>query len=177
LFSLDDTGLVLRIQSFSKILAPGLRLGWVTGHPEVVAALSSVRGDLGVSQWTARIMAAFIREGLLDPHIAMVNQLYREKRDLTAAALREHCGDYVRFDTPPGGFFFWAELSSEVDGAAVGERALADGVACRPGERFFGDSESGAQYLRIAFSQVSMEEIERGIAALGKAITASVRSR
>jgi 2-aminoadipate transaminase len=91
--------------------------------------------------------------------------------------LREHCGERVRFRVPEGGFYLWTELSSDIDAMAVAERALADGVACRPGERFFGDSESGIQYLRIAFSQVSMAEIERGIAALGNAIAASSRSR
>jgi 2-aminoadipate transaminase len=175
MLSLDDSGLVLKIDSFSKTLAPGLRLGWVTGHPEAIGALSSVRGDLGVSQWTARIMARYLEEGLYDPHIASVNRLYRDKRDATEAGLRDSCSPWVTWRTPAGGFFVWVELGEEVDGAAVMQKALADGVVCRPGERFFGDEESGRQMFRIAFSQVPESEIERGIGVLGKAIVASVR--
>lgn len=175
LLGMDDSGLVLKIDSFSKTLAPGLRLGWITGHPEAVGTLSSVRGDLGVSQWTARVMARYLEEDLYDPHIAAVNRLYREKRDATEAGLKESCSPWVRWRTPEGGFFVWVELAEEVDGAGVMQKALADGVVCRPGERFFGDDESGRQFFRIAFSQVPRAEIERGIAALGKAIVASVK--
>ena len=82
LFSLDESGLVVKIDSFSKILAPALRLGWVSGDPEVIRALGAVKGDLGVSQWLARVVARFMDEGKLDPHVAMVNELYREKRDI-----------------------------------------------------------------------------------------------
>ena len=60
MFSLDDTGLVVKLDSFSKVVAPGLRLGWVTGEPEIIRALSSVRGDLGVGQWIARTMTHYL---------------------------------------------------------------------------------------------------------------------
>jgi 2-aminoadipate transaminase len=173
--SLDQSGLVFTIESFSKTLAPGLRLGWVNGHPEVVAALSSVRGDLGMSQWLSRLMERYLLEGLLDPHIAQVNELYRSKRDVAVKALEAHCSPWVRWAEPEGGFFLWLELDPSVDVEAVRERALEGGVACRPGERFFGDADDGRQFLRLAFSMVPVEEIERGIAVLGGAIAAGRR--
>src|SRR5690606_34464854 len=110
LFSLDDSGLVVKVESFSKIVAPGLRVGWVTAHPDVIATLGGIRGDLGVSQLTARMLAAYLEEDLLDPHINEVNKLYRAKRDAAESALRRHCGDRVRWRTPEGGFFLWVEL-------------------------------------------------------------------
>jgi 2-aminoadipate transaminase len=174
LLSMDDAGSVMRIGSFSKTIAPGLRLGWISGHPEAIAAVSAIRGDLGVSQWMARVVAEYIREGLLEPHIAEVNQLYRQKRDLAASVLEQRCGPWLRFDMPAGGFNHWVELSDKVDPAAVKQQALAHGVDCRPGERFFGDSEQGKMHMRIAFSMVSMEEIERGLGVLGDAIEASL---
>jgi 2-aminoadipate transaminase len=177
LFSLDRSGLVVKIDSFSKILAPALRIGWVTGDPEAIRALGVVRGDLGVSQWIARVVARFMSEGKLEPHIASVNARYREKRDVAVAALREHCGPWVSFDVPEGGFFIWVGLAPEVDGQQAMMKALAEGVVCRPGERFFGDTDADVakQWFRLNFTMIDRSEIERGIAALGAAIAASVR--
>ena len=81
LLSLDTEGYVVRVDSFSKTLAPALRMGSVTGAPEVVSAMSCVRGDLGVSQFLARVVAKYVAEGLYDKHVEMVNELYRRKRD------------------------------------------------------------------------------------------------
>ena len=177
LFSLDESGLVVKIDSFSKILAPALRLGWVSGDPEVMRAIGAVKGDLGVSQWLARVVARFMDEGKLDPHVAMVNELYREKRDIAVQALRDQCGPWVTFDVPEGGFFIWIELSSDVDGEQVMQKAFAEGVVCRPGERFFGetDDDTHKQWFRLAFIMVPKDELERGITALGKAIADSAR--
>ena len=102
LFSLDESGLVVKIDSFSKILAPALRLGWVSGDPEVMRAIGAVKGDLGVSQWLARVVTRFMDEGKLDPHVAMVNELYREKRDIAVQALRDQCGPWVTLRRPGG---------------------------------------------------------------------------
>jgi DNA-binding transcriptional MocR family regulator len=79
----------------------------------------------------------------------------------------------VRSSHPKGGFFLWCELDPAYDGQVVHERALAAGVACRPGERFFGDPEPAQSFFRLAFTMVPREEIERGIAVLGRAIAAS----
>ena len=136
-----------------------------------------MKGDLGVSQWLARVVTRFMDEGKLDPHVAMVNALYREKRDLAVQALRDQCGPWVTFDVPEGGFFIWIELSSDVDGEQVMRKAFAEGVVCRPGERFFGESDADAhkQWFRLAFIMVPKDELERGITALGKAIADSAR--
>jgi 2-aminoadipate transaminase len=178
LLSLDTEGYVVRVDSFSKTLAPALRMGSVTGAPEVVSAMSCVRGDLGVSQYLARVVAKYVAEGLYDKHVEMVNELYRRKRDLAADALREHCGDFVTFDSPDGGFFHWLQISDAVDGSEVMMRAIANGVQCRPGERFFGESDKDlhTQYLRMAFSMVPESELERGIIALAQAMQDSVNA-
>jgi len=175
IYSLDDGDAVVKIDSFSKTLAPGLRIGWLTGSPEQMSAMADVRGDLGVSQWLGRAVARYLAEDRYDDHVARVNALYREKCDVAVAALREHCGDAVRFDVPEGGFFLWCELAAGVDGKAVMKNALADGVYFRPGERFFGETDADVhkQWFRLAYSMPPIREIERGIAALGKAIAAA----
>ncbi|MEO8696301.1 MAG: PLP-dependent aminotransferase family protein [Acidimicrobiales bacterium] len=175
MFSLDDTGFVVKLDSFSKVVAPGLRLGWVTAEPDIIRALSSVRGDLGVGQWVARTMTHYLVEGLLEPHVAEMNACYRAKRDFAEHALHEYCDPWVRWRTPEGGFFLWVGIDDAIDAAQVMQRALADGVLCRPGERFFGDSDSGRQYLRLAFPSMPFAGLDEGIAILGRAIQPSRR--
>jgi 2-aminoadipate transaminase len=175
MFGLDDSGLVLKVESFSKTIAPTLRVGWATGDSQVIAAMASVRKDLGVSQWFARVLCEYLREGLYDPHLARVRERYRQKRAVAEAALHAHCDPWVQWRTPEGGFFLWVELDSAIDGELVMEKALANGVMCRPGEVFYGDADQGKQRFRLAFSEVPIEEIDRGISVLGMAIAASAR--
>ena len=172
LLSLDTTDRVLQSHGFSKIVAPALRLGWIAGSPGMVAGLAAVRQDLGVSQWTCRVMTEFLKRGMLDPHIDSVNAVYRRKRDLAAKAVETYCSPWVTFEVPDGGFYLWLELSDTVDWEKAQQAAEANGVACRPGERFVsGDRQGeGAGFLRLAFSHVGEAEIERGIEALGRAI-------
>jgi len=172
LLSLDSSGLVIQSDSFSKMLAPGLRMGWLAGTPQALGAVAAVRQDLGVSQWLARALQLYLDDGLLDPHLDRVRAIYTKKRDVALAALRAHCEPHVRYQVPGGGIYFWLELSDDVDWDKVRERAAAEGVACRPGERFTGD-DSGRRFLRMAFLQVPEDEIERGVAALGRALEAS----
>ena len=173
LFSLDRSGLVIQTDSFSKMLAPSLRLGYVAGTPEAVAALDGVRQDLGVNQIIPRMVEAYLADGKLEPHLARARIINRRKRDLALAALREHCEPLVSFRVPGGGIYFWLELAPQVDADQVRERAAAEGVGCRPGERFTAD-ESGKRFLPLSFLHVSEDEIERGISVLGRALKASV---
>jgi 2-aminoadipate transaminase len=170
LLSLDDSGVVIQAHSFSKNFVPGIRIGWMAGDHDMIAGMAAVRQDLGVSQWLSRMMAEYLRRGRLDPHIERANRVYRRKRDVAAQAVRDHCAPWVRFDLPDGGFYLWLELSDEVDWEKARQEAVSGGVLCRPGEVFMG-REAGARYLRLAYSHVSLAELERGIAVLGKAIS------
>ena len=178
LLALDTAGRVVQTHSFSKILAPGLRLGWAASTPELIAGLAAVRQDLGVSQLTSRVMALYLQRGRLDPHIEEVKELYRRKRDLAAESLRKYCGPWVSFDVPDGGYFMWVAVAEGVDWEKVKAGAQENGVAFRPGERFMGPDmaviEEGPRYFRLAFSHAKEAEIERGIAAIGEAIAKAV---
>jgi 2-aminoadipate transaminase len=172
LLSLDTSGLVIQSHGFSKTVAPALRIGWVCGDQKMIEGLAAVRQDLGVSQWLSRVMADYMAEGLLDPHLAMVNDVYRRRRDIAVAAVREHCGDYVTFEVPQGGFYLWLELDQRVDWDRVGQNAAENGVACRPGEMFMGSGDP-RRFLRLAYSHAPDHELVRGIEALGRAIRAA----
>ena len=173
LFSLDTSGRVMQADTFSKTIAPGLRLGWLAGHPDAVAAAAATRQDLGVSLWISRVVSQYLAEDRLDDQIRRANEVYRRKRDKAIAALGEYCGPWITYTVPQGGFYLWLELDSRVDAAAVRKAALEEGVLCRPGEAFFGD-ESGKQLFRISYSHVSEEQVEQGIAVLGRAIAKAV---
>lgn len=172
--SMDTTGLVIQSHGFSKVLAPALRLGWVCATPEMIEALASVRQDLGVSQWMCRMMADYLAQGKLDPHIERANAVYRRKRDIAAKAVADHCGGLVDFDVPDGGFYLWLRIDDSVDWDKAQHAAAMAGVFCRPGEKFLG-AEAGQGFLRLAYSHAPDHEIERGIKALGEAIVANVR--
>jgi 2-aminoadipate transaminase len=176
LFSLDESGVVVQSDSFSKVLAPGLRLGWLTGSSAALAPVAAVRQDLGSSQLLCHALDLYLGDGRLDSRLESLRPAYKAKRDIALAALREHCGDLVTFQVPQGGIYFWLRIDPRVDCAEVSSNLEKVGVACRPGERFT-DDPSGAQYLRVSFLQVPKEEIERGIRELGTALRTSLHAQ
>jgi 2-aminoadipate transaminase len=166
MLGMDDSGLVIQCGSFSKIIAPGLRLGWMAGDPKAIAALAAVRQDLGVSQWMARVMAEYLDQGLLEPHLAKVNKVYAAKARTAVEAARAHCGDFVRFAEPTGSFYLWIEIDGRVDWERAAALAAKEGIFFRPGERFMGDT-GGRQFVRLAYSHVDEAVIADGIKRLG----------
>lgn len=174
LLSLDTSGLVIQADAFSKTVAPGLRLGWMAGQPEAIGALASVRQDLGVSQWLSRLMAEFLHQGLMPAHLQRACENYRRKCATAVTALQEHCSEFVRFRQPNGSFYLWLEINDSVDWEQASERVARQGVFCRPGERFLGET-NGRRFLRLAYSHVDETTIRDGIAALGSALRESSR--
>jgi 2-aminoadipate transaminase len=174
LLALDDSGRVLHSDTFSKSIAPGLRMAWVAGAPETIAPLAHVRQDFAVSQLLARALERYLAGGHLDAHLDELRVVYRRKRDITAAALREHCSKWVRFAVPGGGFYFWLELADAVDWNHARELAAARGVACRPGDSVV-DDDTGRRFLRLSPIQVPDADIEPGIVVLAGALHDAAR--
>ena len=175
LMSLDDDDRVIQCGSFSKTVAPALRLGWIAGPPQAIEPLAAMRQDLGVGQWHARVMAAFMEDGLLDEHIAKVVKVYKSKAETAARAVQMHCGNYVNFSMPQGSFYLWIEIDERVDWEKAAAMAGKEGVFFRPGERFMGDTQ-GRQFIRLAYSHVSEEVIVKGIEKLGAILRECART-
>jgi 2-aminoadipate transaminase len=173
LLSLDTEGVVLQVDSFSKSVAPALRLGSVIGPAMAVASLGAVRQDLGVSQWLARIMESFMTKGLLEPHLDRIQTTYREKRDLTDQLLQAHCAPFLRYRVPDGGMYFWIEVDPAIDWPGVAPELLEVGIYCQGPE--VQPSLPGRKFMRLAFCQVPKTEIARGIPAFGEVIAKHAR--
>jgi len=162
--------------SFSKVLAPGLRLGYVVAPRSVAAKLLQAKqaADLHTSGFNQRVVFEVIRNGFLREHVPTIRARYRLQRDAMQAALTRHLGDACRWVQPRGGMFFWLELPEGVDTTALLPQALRLGVAYVPGAAFFaGAGQSNT--LRLSFVTVSPELIDRGVALLAQALSSAVR--
>lgn len=164
LAGLADGATVIRLGSFSKILAPGLRLGWLSAPAEIVqrcVRCGLVDSGGGLSHFAAHVVGAFIELGLLDEQIARLRSVYRERRDVLLAALAQHLGGMCEWVQPGGGFFIWLKLPAGADSRALLPRAEALGVSYVPGAPFYAGA-GGARYLRLAFSLLPTDELIEG---------------
>lgn len=164
--------LVFSVRTFSKTIAPGLRLGWVDADPSLRSLLVNAKQamDTCTSVPAQTAVAAFLRDGHFEPHRRRVLGLYRERKDAMRAALARHFGDVVRATDPEGGFFLWVTFTDgEVDTQRLFEPALAGGVVYIPGPAF---SVAGhfTDALRLCFATSTPERIDEGVRRLRAAV-------
>jgi 2-aminoadipate transaminase len=178
LFALDDGRWVLRIGSFSKILAPGVRMGWLMGPAARIERLigSGLRcmGG-GANPLMANILAAYCQEGRLERHIEQLRQIYRERRDAMLVALAADMPEGVSWTRPAGGFFVWLGLPPSLRAAEVAARARDARLLIPVGDPFFAENPTGP-YLRLAFSYVTPEKIKEGIQILAQVVRSALES-
>ncbi len=169
--------LALYCGSFSKVLAPGLRLGYIVAPQAVAPKLLQAKqaADLHTSIFNQRIVFEVVKGGLLDRHVPTIRARYKAQRDAMGAALQHHLGDIATWHTPAGGMFFWLELPAGVDTAGLLPQAVAAGVAYVPGAAFYASAPQH-NTLRLSFVTVAPAQIEAGIAALAPVLRAAVAS-
>jgi 2-aminoadipate transaminase len=167
------SGNVLYAGSFSKILSPGMRLGWVVGPVPIITRLARAKQgtDLHTSLLVQMIAYELCRRGFFPAHIARICALYRQRRDLMLALLREHFPPDVQWKVPEGGLFVWVTLPEGCDAEALLAEALAQGVAFVPGRAFYA-GEGGQNQMRLNFSCASEEQLREGVARLGAVVRA-----
>ena len=176
--ALDDEW-VVTISSFSKLLAPGLRVGWIVASEALVARLAILKqaNDLDIGTFAQRIVSAFLDTGELRAHLAALRGEYRARRDAMERALRAHFPAEARFRVPAAGFYFWVELPARIDAGALLSTAIErERVAFIPGSALAaGDGAPFASSLRLCFSACSPERIETGVARLGRLVKEALR--
>lgn len=166
-----DTGNVLYVGSFSKILSPGMRLGWVVGPAPIIARLSRAKQgtDLHTSLLVQMIAYELCRQGFFPAHIARIRELYRRRRDLMVALMEEHFPAAASWVVPDGGLFLWVTLPAGCDAQAILAEAVEERVAFVAGPGFYANG-GGENTLRLNFSNASEEQLQQGIARLGKVL-------
>ena len=165
-----DDEWVIYAGSFSKILAPGLRLGWLVLPPRFAreAGVLKEAADLECSALTQRAVARLLHHGFAG-HLDRVRRAYRCRRDALLAALQDHFPEGARWTRPPGGFFVWVELPPGLDGDRVCEEALAEAqVAVVPGSAFAAGAGAPANRLRLSFSSCAPDDIRTAVERLGR---------
>jgi 2-aminoadipate transaminase len=169
LAALDQDGWVIRLGTFSKILAPGIRMGWAYARPEVIQRLDYVKAEGSSGPFMTRVVARYCADGRLDAHIQELIALYRHKRDVMLDAIGREFPPEVAALRPDGGFFIWCKLPPGMSARALAPLAEARGAIFMPGARCFADGQ-GDDAIRLAFSFLPVAEIEAGIARIGAAM-------
>ena len=172
--ALDSTDIVFYVGTFSKLMAPGLRVGWTVASADMIARMIQLKSDGGSCPLTQRIITEFLTGGRLPAHIERVQQTYRENRDAMVAALRRELPD-ATFEIPEGGYYVWLTLPDDADGDAIARSANEGGVTVLPGSKFFASSDvpHPKNHLRVAYSHATPDEIVDGIRRLAAAARAA----
>ncbi|MDP6605254.1 MAG: PLP-dependent aminotransferase family protein [Dehalococcoidia bacterium] len=161
---------VITVGTFSKIIATGLRVGWVHARPEIIEVVARMRFDMGNSAMLHHTLAEYIDGGRLDDHLEEMRLLYAEKMDILASALTEFAEPYLTFTRPKGGFFLWLKLQKGLTAEAVQRAAVQEGVIFPIGRAFFPEQkESDGEHIRLAYSWTSKDDLREGAERLARA--------
>lgn len=175
LYELDGGNRVLYFGTFSKIIAAGMRLGWIVGSPTLIARLGALKVDGSTSPFAAHVAYEFCQEGRLERRIDELIATYRRRRDLLLGELEERMPEDVTWTSPEGGFFVWVTLPEGLDARNMLPKAREQGVDYSPGAIFFYDGE-GARNIRLSYSYVSEDEMIRGVRILADLIRDELRA-
>lgn len=173
IYSLDDGANVVYMGTLSKTMGPGMRLGWLVGPPEVIRRMSALKVDGGTNVFGAHVAAHWL-PGRLLPHVDRLRAVYHRRRDLMLAALERHMPAGTIWTKPDGGFFIWVTLPEGIDTTRMHSQVQELGVEYLPGPTCFSDG-SGSNQLRLSFSFVEDNLIDRGIQVIGEVAQAELR--
>jgi 2-aminoadipate transaminase len=168
--------LLVHCGSLSKVLSPGLRVGWMVAPPELLAKATMCKqfSDANTSTFAQAVAAQYLKSGRMPETLAKVRRVYAERAKAMSEALRQNLGQQASFVEPKGGLFIWARLTGSdggpTDGAAFSKRAVEQGVAFVPGAPFFASNPDHATF-RMSFATVGVDKIQEGVGRLVKALS------
>ncbi len=167
LYAMSEHGDVIHIGSFSKSIAPALRVGYIVAPWDVMSRILPLKTDGGSGALEQMVLAEFCTRQF-SRHVPALRRGLRAKLETLMESLKEHFGSAAEFDDPKGGIFLWVKLPDNVDTMKLYEPALAAGVAINPGAQWSVNKAHGRSRLRLCFASPSHEEIHQGVAALAE---------
>jgi 2-aminoadipate transaminase len=173
--SLDGGAFVIYASTFSKILSPGVRLGWATAPAPVMQKMNVGKQgtDLCSSSMSQYFVSAYFESGPWEDYVRSLIEIYRRRRDVMLDALAEHFPREAEWTHPEGGLFIWATLPEYIDTTDLLARALQEHVAFVPGRAAFVDGRGGSS-MRLNFSGVNEDEIREGVRRIGEVVREQV---
>jgi 2-aminoadipate transaminase len=167
---LDKHNYVIHLSTFSKILFPGLRIGWIVAPQQIIERLRQMKQlvDLHsntLGQWA---VYEFCRKGLLEKHLKKAQRVHVQKRDTMISALKKYCSFFMDWNKPGGGFYLWCRLKKGLNSLELLHEVSYEKVAFIPGETCYTDGKGG-EWLRLNFTYEKEESIKEGIKRLSKA--------
>ena len=171
-------GNVIYLSTFSKVLAPGLRVAWIVAPPDVIARLSQLKQstDLHTSSFAQMVTYEAARDGFMDEHVKLIRKVYSERRDAMLQALEAFFPPEVSWTRPQGGLFLWVTMPPDIDSRKLLDSALRQNVAFVPGDAFYPNGDSGS-HMRLNFSNAQPEMIREGIRRLSIAVAHELEHR
>ena len=167
IYAMSERGGVIHIGSFSKSIAPGLRVGFIVAPWDVMSRMLALKTDAGSGALEQMVLAEYCKTNFFK-HVPVLRQGLRAKLETLMESLTEHFGTAAEFDDPKGGIFLWVKLPDGVDALKLYQSALAAGVAINPGPEWSVNKGHARSRLRLCFASPSHEEIHQGIAALAE---------
>lgn len=171
--AMDAAQRVIYLGSLSKVVAPGLRIGWVHAAAPLVAAMANFKKDLD-QPFGQGVTATYLSSIDLAARVEKLRKAYRERRDVLLGALERHMPPGVSWTKPEGGFFVWVKAPG-TDTAALLPQALAAGVAYVPGKYFYFGDGAGQEFLRLSFCYLPSAQMEDGVARLGRLLAGGAK--
>jgi 2-aminoadipate transaminase len=178
MYKLDKTGRVITLCTFSKIFAPGFRVGWIIGNPEILdkIVMAKQTADLCTSAFVQKVIARYLEKGLLEKNLSKTIALYSERRNHMIKCFRKYMPAGVSWTEPEGGLFLFVTLPLGIDTERVFKKALVKNVAFVSGSTFF-CNDSGHNTMRLNFSYSKPEVIDEGIKRLALVIEEELTGR
>ncbi len=175
--SMDTEGIVIYSGSFSKIIAPGLRIGFINAHKDIVAKMVVAKqvADVHTPVLTQVLAYEYIKQNGLDKHIEEIRKLYNHKCKTMLDAIDKYFPEGITHTTPNGGLFIWCDLNGDYNMDEIAKICTARKVACVPGSTFMTDIDKPCSAFRLNYSTVTDEKIEQGIKILGEVLSEVVK--
>ncbi len=170
--SLDTDGRVVYAGTFSKVMAPGIRVGYVLGPSPVVAKMTVGKqtSDVHTPMFNQMLVEKWMRDYDINEHIAKIKDCYRERLNFMCDRIDEELGDYVKYVRPQGGLFVWCDLPESIDMLEFCNKAIEKNVAVVPGTAFIVNADDKFNAIRLNFSTPTMEAMDKGISLLGEIV-------